>query len=102
MSFFAISLFFFFQILFGVLFASSSFELAFDSNKNIMSAKTSLSKVMLFLNLESNIDIFSDEGRKPENDLRGEVSFKGVHFRYPTRVNSSVGIQLICNARLKL
>lgn len=31
-----------------------------------------------------NIDIFSEDGFKPDN-IKGDIEFKNVHFNYPSR-----------------
>ncbi|RPA85941.1 multidrug resistance protein MDR [Ascobolus immersus RN42] len=67
-------------ILFGAQSAGQVFAFASDIGK----ARNSAEKVKTLVDRQPAIDVWSTEGQKPET-ITGEVEFRDVHFRYPTR-----------------
>ena len=80
------------QVFFGVLFASASMQQGFVNLDAITSAGTSAKPIMEVLDLQSPIDYFSDEGKTTAEGLKGMIAFRGVFFRYPTKINAKVGL----------
>jgi ATP-binding cassette subfamily B (MDR/TAP) protein 1 len=67
-------------ILFGAQSAGQVFAFASDIGK----ARNSAEKVKTLIDRQPAIDVWSPEGVKPET-ITGEIEFRDVHFRYPTR-----------------
>jgi ATP-binding cassette, subfamily B (MDR/TAP), member 1 len=65
---------------FGAIQAGNVFSFVPD----VSSAQSSGSSIIKLLDSMPEIDAESTEGRKPEN-VRGQIKFDDVHFRYPTR-----------------
>uniref|UniRef100_A0A6Q2ZJP2 ABC-type xenobiotic transporter n=1 Tax=Esox lucius TaxID=8010 RepID=A0A6Q2ZJP2_ESOLU len=52
-------------------------------------AKTAAARIIKLLEKDPEIDIYSEEGKKP-SDFAGNIEFRGIHFAYPTRQNVKV------------
>ncbi|KAK9449524.1 P-loop containing nucleoside triphosphate hydrolase protein [Limtongia smithiae] len=70
----------FMSIIFGAEGAGVVFSFAPDMGKAIQASKS----IKSLLDAEPEIDAWSTEGGVPE-DVRGDIEFRDVHFRYPTR-----------------
>ncbi|KAK9369836.1 P-loop containing nucleoside triphosphate hydrolase protein [Lipomyces kononenkoae] len=70
----------FMAVVFGAQSAGIMFSFASDLGK----AYQATQNIKQLLDLKPQIDTWSDEGDTPQN-VMGEVEFKNVHFRYPTR-----------------
>jgi len=68
------------------MFGSISAGNIFNFVPDISSAKSAGSDIIKLLDAVPRIDADSMEGKHiPEDEVRGEISFENVHFRYPTR-----------------
>lgn len=77
----------FIAIVFGSQSAGSIFTFAPDMSK----AAGSTRNIMNILKVEPDIDWWSEEGLKlTPDDVKGEIEFSNVHFRYPTRLQVPV------------
>ncbi|KAK9477918.1 P-loop containing nucleoside triphosphate hydrolase protein [Lipomyces japonicus] len=70
----------FMSIVFGAESAGVVFSFAPDMGKAIQSAKN----IKMLLEKKPVVDTWSSEGAVPSN-VKGEIEFKNVHFKYPTR-----------------
>lgn len=68
------------EILFGAQSAGTIFSFAPDMGK----AKNAAAEFRILFDRKPAIDTWSEEGEKIES-IKGEVEFRDVHFRYPTR-----------------
>ncbi|KAK9235080.1 P-loop containing nucleoside triphosphate hydrolase protein [Lipomyces kononenkoae] len=68
----------------AVVFGSQSAGIMFSYASDLGKAYQATQNIKQLLELKPQIDTWSDEGDIPQN-VRGEVEFKNVHFRYPTR-----------------
>ncbi|EGT35408.1 hypothetical protein CAEBREN_30832 [Caenorhabditis brenneri] len=93
-SFFS-TLFCFFQVFFAVLSGSTSLGGALPHLASFGSARGAASTVLRVINSHPKIDPYSNTGIMVE-DLKGNISFENVHFRYPSRKDIPVlkGISL--------
>jgi ATP-binding cassette subfamily B (MDR/TAP) protein 1 len=73
------------EILFGAQSAGTVFSFAPDMGK----AKNAAAQFKKLFDSKPTIDIWSDEGEKLES-MEGEIEFRDVHFRYPTRPEQPV------------
>lgn len=77
----------FIAIVFGSQSAGSIFTFAPDMSK----AAGSTRNIMNVLAVEPEIDWWSDQGTKIDpKDVKGNIEFQNVHFRYPTRMQVPV------------
>ncbi|CAH1634814.1 unnamed protein product [Spodoptera littoralis] len=70
-------------VFFSVLQGAQNVGLTAPHMEAITTARASAASVYAVINRHPAIDIFSTEGEKPE--LKGDIDFKDVHFRYPAR-----------------
>ncbi|KAJ8103746.1 P-loop containing nucleoside triphosphate hydrolase protein [Lipomyces tetrasporus] len=70
----------FLSIIFGAETAGVVFSFAPDVGKAVQAAKN----IKMLLERVPDIDPWSEEGKVPQN-VRGDIEFRDVHFRYPTR-----------------
>ncbi|CAH0663970.1 unnamed protein product [Spodoptera exigua] len=70
-------------VFFSVLQGAQNVGLTAPHMEAITTARASAASVYAVINRKPEIDIFSDEGERPE--LKGDIAFKDVHFRYPAR-----------------
>ncbi|KAI3962396.1 hypothetical protein MKW92_020817 [Papaver armeniacum] len=70
----------FFALIFTAVGVTSSSSMAADSNK----AKHAAASVFAILDQQPKIDISNDSGKTLE-DVRGQIEFRHVSFKYPTR-----------------
>ncbi|KAL4909476.1 hypothetical protein BDW74DRAFT_146656 [Aspergillus multicolor] len=73
------------EILFGAQSAGTVFSFAPDMGK----AKNAAAEFRRLFDRKPQIDNWSEEGEQLET-VEGEIEFKGVHFRYPTRPEQPV------------
>lgn len=73
------------EVLFGAQSAGTVFSFAPDMGK----AKNAATEFRRLFDRKPDIDNWSDEGEKLET-AEGEIEFKNVHFRYPTRPEQPV------------
>ena len=82
-------------IILGAQAAGQLFSYAPDMGK----AKQAASNVYRILGATPNIDVWSESGIVPdEKEVRGDVEFKDVFFRYPTRPQ----VPVLCGLNLKV
>ena len=74
----------FFVCLFSVTFGAIQAGNVFTFVPDISSARSSGSEILRIMDSVPEIDAESKEG-KVLDDVRGQIVFEGVHFRYPTR-----------------
>ncbi|XP_070212575.1 ABC transporter B family member 2-like [Littorina saxatilis] len=79
-----------FPVFFGIVFASASIQQIFVNMDAITGAKLALKPILEIFEQQSPIDFFSTAGKKIEEGLKGSIDFRGVFFRYPTRLNVKV------------
>uniref|UniRef100_A0A6Q2XFW8 ABC-type xenobiotic transporter n=1 Tax=Esox lucius TaxID=8010 RepID=A0A6Q2XFW8_ESOLU len=72
-------------IIFAAMNIGESSSFAPDFGK----AKTAAARIIKLLEKDPEIDIYSEEGKKP-SDFAGNIEFRGIHFAYPTRQNVKV------------
>ncbi|KAF9407280.1 hypothetical protein HW555_012637 [Spodoptera exigua] len=70
-------------VFFSVLQGAQNVGLTAPHMEAITTARASAASVYAVINRKPEIDIFSDDGERPE--LKGDIAFKDVHFRYPAR-----------------
>ncbi|KAJ8103745.1 P-loop containing nucleoside triphosphate hydrolase protein [Lipomyces tetrasporus] len=77
-------LFQFYVTFMAVVFGSQSAGIMFSFASDMGKAFQASQNIKQLLDLKPQIDTWSDDGDIPQS-VRGEVEFKNVHFRYPTR-----------------
>lgn len=73
------------SVIFGAQSAGTVFSFAPDMGK----AKHAATELMNLFNRDPSIDTWSNEGEKVET-MEGNIEFRDVHFRYPTRPEQPV------------
>lgn len=83
-------------ILFCVLDAIQSFGMSSPHIEAFSMAKPAAQSILSIIGRESKIDPLSKHGTKPSN-IRGNIEFKNVHFRYPARMDVPIlnGLNLV-------
>ncbi|KAK9491116.1 P-loop containing nucleoside triphosphate hydrolase protein [Lipomyces doorenjongii] len=77
-------LFQFYVTFMAVVFGAQSAGIMFSYASDMGKAYQATQNIKKLLELKPHIDTWSEEGDIPQN-VRGEVEFRNVHFRYPTR-----------------
>lgn len=92
-----------FQVFFAVLSGSTSLGGALPHLASFGTARGAASTVLRVINSHPKIDPYSLEGILVDN-MKGDISFKDVHFRYPSRKDIHVlkGISLELKAGDKI
>ena len=90
------SLFQFFVVFSAVIFGAQSAGTIFSFAPDMSKAKGAAAELKKLFDRQPLIDTWSTEGEKIK-DVRGELEFRDVHFRYPTRPEVRVlrGVDLI-------
>ncbi|KAK9449525.1 P-loop containing nucleoside triphosphate hydrolase protein [Limtongia smithiae] len=78
------TIFQFYVTFMAVVFGSQSAGIMFSYAPDMGKAFQAAQNIKALFELQPQIDTWSDEGDVPQN-VQGEVVFKNVHFRYPTR-----------------
>ena len=69
-------------VIFGAQSAGTIFSFAPDMSK----AKEAAAELRTLFELEPSIDTWSEGGKRiPDSEVKGQLDFRDVHFRYPTR-----------------
>ncbi|KAK9453529.1 P-loop containing nucleoside triphosphate hydrolase protein [Dipodascopsis uninucleata] len=84
------SLFQFFVIFIIIVFGSESSTTVFTFAPEMSKAVTAGRNIEKLLESRPVIDAWSTEGAHITNDIKGEIEFKNIHFRYPTRPEVAV------------
>jgi ATP-binding cassette subfamily B (MDR/TAP) protein 1 len=69
--------------------ASLNLNMSFDYIEAFSMAKGAGAKIFSVIDCVSRVDIFSKDGKCPEQ-INGNICFRDVHFRYPTRPDVEV------------
>ncbi|KAK9455642.1 P-loop containing nucleoside triphosphate hydrolase protein [Dipodascopsis uninucleata] len=69
----------------AVIFGSISAGITLSFVPDLGKAKLSAGYIKKILDLKPEIDTWNPAGEKVPEDCKGEIEFKDVHFRYPTR-----------------
>jgi ATP-binding cassette subfamily B (MDR/TAP) protein 1 len=76
-------------VFFGVMMASMNFGMSSPYIEAFSIAKGAGAKVFSVIHRVSPINSFSKDGKRPEQ-MYGNISFRDVHFEYPTRADVKV------------
>ncbi|KAK9477912.1 P-loop containing nucleoside triphosphate hydrolase protein [Lipomyces japonicus] len=92
------SLFQFYVTFMSLVFGAQSAGIMFSYAPDMGRAYQATQNIKNLLELQPQIDAWSEEGDTPEN-VKGKIEFKNVHFRYPTRPQVPVlrGLNLTIN-----
>lgn len=77
------------QVFLGVMIGSMSLGHAFPTLEVIANARGAATKVFSIIEQKSKIN-YEQEGGKKLEKMEGNITFRGVHFRYPARPNIPV------------
>ncbi len=80
------------------MFVSESVSISLSVSTNFTKARSAAGSIFALINRIPKIDSFSDSGsRASSSSVRGEITFEGVHFSYPTRPDTQVlrGLDLV-------
>lgn len=76
-------------ILFCVLDAIQSYSMSTPHMEAFAMAKPATKSILSVIDRKSKIDPLCKAGLRPTN-IRGNIEFKNVHFRYPARINVNI------------
>jgi ATP-binding cassette subfamily B (MDR/TAP) protein 1 len=69
--------------------ATMFFNVTFEYIEAFSKAKGAAAKIFSVIDSDSRINILSEDGKRPEQ-MNGNICFRDVHFRYPTRPDIEV------------
>lgn len=79
------------QVLFNILMGTIALGNAMPNIEQIAQAQSAAKAVYKIIDLKSEIDSSSTQGKKPEH-VDGDIVLKDVHFHYPSRPDIKVAI----------